>query len=153
MSNFFLIIYTYVYERVCWCCCSAQKLDIWHEKLMLMQRVNWNSSSNVYSTLYFQIFLTFLIILSLPMLHSFFNRRKLSAPIPASFTSFEKYPWVFSSSFCGVSNSTMSPASNTMILSLSITVCSRCATVMTVQSANCLRIVVWIKLSVLKKKH
>jgi hypothetical protein len=52
-----------------------------------------------------------------------------------------------------VSNSTTSPASNTIILSLSMTVCSLCAIVITVQSENCLRIVVWIRLSVLKENR
>lgn len=76
-------------------------------------------------------------------------RVSLSKSSPASSTSFRKAPIVFSWRRAGVSNSMMFPASNTIILSLSRIVLSRCATTKTVHSAKCLRIVAWIKLSVL----
>lgn len=68
---------------------------------------------------------------------------------PDSSRSFRKAPSRFSYRRIGVSNSMIFPASRTIILSLSRMVLSRCATVRTVQSANCERIVDWMRLSVL----
>lgn len=51
-----------------------------------------------------------------------------------------------------IQHTTIRPASMMMILSLSMTVCKRWAIVITVQSANLVRIVFWIRASVLKQK-